>query len=484
MTESEKLPAGEVQGTITGVPKSDLDRAYRALKGKQKSYNKLWDYYDGEQPLTYTSKRLRNIFKNLDTHFSENWCAVVIDAANDRIFLEKVTVEDAGAQAAMDEVWDNLDMDLEAADVHEAALVIGESFLIVWPKVDDQGVQSLEAFYNDPRLCHVFYQSDNPKVKEFAAKWWVDSEKHIRMTLYYKDRLEYYRSNNKQQNVTSVDSFKPFNSGKEDGGEQAPNETGIIPVFHWRLETRKIKSDMGNVIPLQDGINKLVTDMMVAAEFGAFKQRWIISNADTENLKNAPNEIWGVPAGDGQGQQTSVGQFEATDLENYIKGISHLANSVAIISRTPKHYLFGQGGTPSGEALIAMEAPLNKRVDDHIKRFKPVWREVAQFILLLLDKAIERTKITVQFDEAATVQPKTQAEVRESAVRAGIPLKTALRMEGWDDAMIAAMEKDKKEETKSNTENMAVAMLTAQRKFDGGDQEDEGSVGNDEPATE
>jgi len=473
MAESDKLLEGEIQGSITGIPQSDLDRAYRALSGKKDPYNRLWDYYDGNQPLTYTSKRLRNIFKDLDTHFSENWCAVVIDAANDRLALQSIQVEDTGAQTVIDEVWDNLDMDLEALDVHEAALVIGESFLIVWPKVDGEGVLSLEAFYNDPRLCHIFYQSDNPKVKEFAAKWWVDAEKHIRITLYYTDRLEYYRSDKTEQNVSSVASFKPFNPDEVEGGEQAINESGIIPVFHWRLETRKIKSDMGNVIPLQDGINKLVTDMMVAAEYGAFKQRWIISNASTENVKNAPGEIWDVPAGDGSGQQTSVGQFEATDLLNYINGISHLANSAAIISRTPKHFLFEQGGTPSGEALIAMEAPLNKRVDDHIKRFIPVWREVAQYILKLLGKEIERTKITVQFDEAATVQPKTQAEVRESAVRAGIPLKTALRMEGWDDAMLDAMAKDKKEETKSNTDNMAVAMLTAQRKFDGGDAEED-----------
>ena len=46
------------------------------------------------------------------------------------------------------------------------------------------------------------------------------------------------------------------------------------------------------MIPLQNAINKLVTDLMVAAEYGAFMQRWIISNADTSSLKNAPNEIW------------------------------------------------------------------------------------------------------------------------------------------------------------------------------------------------
>ncbi len=48
----------------------------------------------------------------------------------------------------------------------------------------------------------------------------------------------------------------------------------------------------------------------MVGDFGSFPQRYIISNAEIGKLENAPNEIWAIPAGDGVGQQTSVGQFQ------------------------------------------------------------------------------------------------------------------------------------------------------------------------------
>ncbi|GAH41652.1 unnamed protein product, partial [marine sediment metagenome] len=217
------------------------------------------------------------------------------------------------------------------------------------------------------------------------------------------------------------------------------------PFFHYRLERRKVKSDLTNAIPLQNGINKLATDMMVAAEYGAFPQRWVISNTDTEALDNSPDRIWEIAAGDGMGQQTSVGQFGATSLSNYIGAIDSLASTLAIISRTPKHYLFLQSGDPSGEALIAMEAPLTKRCTDHIKQFTPIWQDLARFILKVRNIEVDKKEIIVDFDSPETIQPKTEAEIRKLGREVGIPLNTLLRDEGKDVAWIEQMEKDKKD---------------------------------------
>jgi len=439
----------------------DLDRAYKALAGKLPDYNDIWEYYDGDQPLMYTAKRMLDLFESLDmATFVENWCAVVIDAANDRIRLSGITIEGQDSDALSD-IWEELDMGLEASDAHEAALVIGESYLLVWPEEEKQ----LDAYYNDPRLVHLFYDPSNPRKKWYGAKWWVDSDSFTRMTLYYPDKLEYYRTNKAGKDVASSKAFEPFSPDGTKGGMVAENPYGEVPVFHFRTERRKVKGDLVNVIPLQNAINKLVTDMMVAAEYGAFRQRWIVSNADTSSLKNAPNEIWEVPAGDGVGQQTSLGQFDATDLGNYIKSIDHLASACAIISRTPKHFLFQQGGDPSGEALIAMEAPLNKRCSDHIEKFAPVWKEIAQFMLKVLGKEeIARNDISVNYLKPETIQPKTEAEVRNLGKQAGIPLITLLREEGKDDAWLEQMGKDKEEETKANQQSLGAALLNSIRK--------------------
>ncbi len=438
----------------------DLDRAYKVLAGKLSPYGNIWNYYDGDQPLMYTAKRMRELFDDLDmATFVENWCAVVIDSANDRINLSGITTKDATASKLLEDIWSELDLGLEASDVHEAALVIGESYIIVGEHEEEK----VQVYYNDPRLVHLFYQPGNPKEKWYGAKWWVGGDNHIRMTLYYDDYFEYYRSSKKADNVTSSKAFVLHNPTDEEGGDMPAHEYGQVPIFHYRLERRKVKGDLVNAIPIQNAINKLVTDLMVAAEFGAFKQRYIVSNADTAALKNAPNEIWEIPADDGEGGSVQVGEFDATDLNNYIQSIDHLASAVAIITRTPKHYLFQQGGTPSGEALIAMEAPLNKRCKDHIDKFTPVWKEVAQFILKILGTDVDKKDILVNFDKPETVQPKTEAEIRTHGKNVGIPLKTLLRDEGKDEAWIKQMEKDKKEEQEAAKASLGAALMAGVR---------------------
>lgn len=433
---------------------TDLERAYNALSGKVEGYKTLFSYYDGDQPVMYTASRLAEIFRGIDAVFTENWCAVVIDSTKDRINLSEIVVPDANAET-WKRLWDGSELKLESDDTHEAVLVTGEAFLIAWP--DEENTP--QAYYNDPRLCHVFYDPSNPRVKQFAAKWFVDSDETVKLTLYYPDRLEYYRA---QKDPSSANAFQP-----ED--EPAANEYGEIPVFHFRLGKRTVKSDLKSVIPIQNGINKLLADMMVAAEFGAFKQRYVISNADTAGkLKNKPGEVWDVPAGDGVGQQTQIGELSSTDLDNYLKSIDNLSVAISSITRTPKYYFFSAGSNLSGEALIAMEAPLNKKAQDRIDRFIPVWRDVARFMLKISGEEVDPSEIHVEFDKPATIQPLTDAQILSAYVGAGVPLLTAVRWTGKDEEELAQLEDDMNAaEAKAQT-SLAQGLLEAQRRFNAG----------------
>ena len=440
---------------------SDLERAFNALSAKTGTYNTLWQYADGDHPLTYTNERLREIFRSLDARFTENWCSLVLGACLERIEMQGWQVAgDEVAQAILQALWEGNDLDAQADEVHEAALVCGESFVIVWPDADGQP----QVYYNDPRMVHVFYDDESPSVKTFGAKWWDDADGKRRLTLYYADRLEYYVSLGKKENVDSAAAFMA-----DPETPTAPNPFGEIPVFHFRTSIRTTKSDLKDVIPIQNGINKLLADMMVAAEYGAFKQRYIISNADgTGKLKNAPNEIWDVPAGDGVGQQTQVGEFSATDLRNYLDAIDRLALAVGIITRTPKYYFMVQGGDPSGEALIAMEAPLNKKAAKRISRFVPTWRQVGAFMLKVNGQETPDLMVTPVFAEPTTIQPVTRATIRTAEVGAGIPLTTALRREGWTQEELDAMAADKEAEQAGQAQLQEMMLEEARRRFDQG----------------
>lgn len=404
--------------------KTDMQIAVEALSAKAILYDVWWKYYNGVQSLVYTARNLKDVFSSLDAHFTQNWCAVVVDSVLDRMELRTPTVTDN--QAASDELadlWTAAGLADDEYSVHEDLCVTGEAFVIV-----QDGEDGFDAFYNDARLCHCEYEHENPRKLRFAAKWWIDAERHVRLTLYYADRFEYYVTFNEFTDGSTLTdkSFTPL-----DDTPSERNLRNVIPVFHFRSTPRGARSQMVNVVELQDAINKLLADMMVAAEFGAFKQRYIISqsgitNSDgTSRLQNRPNEIWDIPAGESGMQETSVGEFSPTDLGNYLKSITDLAATIGIISRTPRHYFYAQGGDPSGEALIAMEAPLTRKVSRLQKTIIPVWKDIALYMLRA------EHDIDCTYEEVETIQPLTQANIYKALREAGLPLPTVLKLDGW-----------------------------------------------------
>ena len=68
---------------------TDLKLAALALAEKKKRYDAYWNYYDGRVALRWSAEKIREVFKKL-VNFTENWSAVVIDSAFNRIELESL----------------------------------------------------------------------------------------------------------------------------------------------------------------------------------------------------------------------------------------------------------------------------------------------------------------------------------------------------------------------------------------------------------
>lgn len=448
---------------------SDLERAVQALKTKGREYDLLWRYYDGDQPLRYSTKRLQEVFSRLDVIFTMNWCEVVVNAVLDKLILRRflVTGDDRGTER-LNDLWWRTGMKLDDDDVHLGMLVCGEAFVFVW----DDPEYGLEAYYNDPRLCHIFYEPNHPRVKRLGCKWWMGDDRLTYLNLYYPDRIEYYRTQKRTRDGQSGASAREELSAERfQLVDTRAHKMGLVPIFHFQRTGRGgTHSELSvSVLSLQDAINKLLADMMVAAEFGAFKQRYIISSVSTQGqLRNAPNEIWDIPAGDGYGQDTSVGEFGTTDLANFLDPIEKMATAVAVITRTPRHYFFEKvGSNPSGEALMAMDASLNTKAARYVERLEMAWSAVAAFMLRLDGYGeVDRRAIETIYRDPRTLQPMTQAQSRVANVNAGMPLTTVLRHEGWSDEDIAQMMVDRDAEEAARQDSLARALLEQQRRFD------------------
>lgn len=422
---------------------NDLQKAFQHFKDVQLTYKAYFDYYDGNQPLRYSTERLRTAFDQIKPMFRENWCAVVINAVLDRLELFGWSTADDKLNSVLASFWKESCLALESNEVHESALVCGESFLIGW---QDEGEQP-EFYYNDPRRAAVFYDESHPRIKSFGAKWW-DTDEGCHMMLYYPDHLEHYIADGKaMKDLSEKSKGRGFALS-----EEIPNPYGIIPVFHFRNSLRTIKSDLKDVTEPQDAINKLFCDMMVTAEFGAFPARYVISSAEIDTLNNAPNQIWDLPAGlEGQ-QNTQVGTLEAANLGNYSDQIDHLASAIATITNTPKHYFDKTGAQISGEALITMEAPLVKKVMRKRELFGDTWQEVAVFAAQMLGYTISKNDIEVQWGNAEAEQPLTETDILKGYRSAGLPLKSSLRLSGYTPEEIAIIEQEIAEENENNAD--------------------------------
>jgi hypothetical protein len=205
---------------------------------------------------------------------------------------------------------------------------------------------------------------------------------------------------------------------------------------------------------LQDTINKLFSDMMVVAEFNAFRQRYAITNADISKLINAPQTIWKFPKDDSDVEPTKLGEFSETNLGTYLDTIDKITNAIAIITRTPKHYFYSTGANISGEALMVMEAPLVKKCQQLMDQFEVSWLRLAN-ILVPSDNTV------CIWERPQTEQVLTEAQAMQIMAGMGVPLVTALRRYGWTGDEIEQMLQDQKEEKAKNADLAAQALEIA-----------------------
>jgi hypothetical protein len=428
--------------------KTDLQRAYEGLKAKSKTYKTLLEYYGGDQPLKYSAERLKEAFKLSTVKFTQNWCAVVLDAVLDRLVFKGWDPKDKQANVDIDQFYTRNNIQKISDDVHKNALATGEGF-IVFDKVDNFD----RAFFNDSRLVQVFYDPNNPEKKLFAAKWWKDDIEEItRLNLYYSDRIEKYAT--KESILVSQSSFKMQ-------GDPVDNPYEEIPVIHFNLGY----SELANITTLQDAINKLLSDMMVVGEFNAFKQRWAVTNSDMSKLKSSPQSFFQFPKGAADEENTQVGEFEEANLDMFLSAMDKLASSISVISRTPKHYFESTGANISGEALLVMESPLIKKVRQIQERFSVAWQDCGRFILEHgYGKSVDMSEIITVWDPVETVQPLLKAQEMEAMKRLGIPLKTILRRAGWGADEIEQYEKDAKEEKSNKVTETSLLLEQIRRK--------------------
>lgn len=377
----------------------DIDTALNALAARLPEYQKFVRYYEGDHDLAFATEKFNSAFAGRFSAFADNLSARVVDAVADRLKVTGFGVEEGGDSsitALAQQVWDFNRMDQRAGEVHTEALTTGDAYVIVWP--DDKGNPIL--YPNDADIVTVKHDMEHPGVVLWAAKLWREDDGSYRLNMYYPDRLEKYVTKaGRTEGPSKADNFDEYKETETEPWPFVyPWGAGVVPVFPFSANSkigRAGRSEMKQVIPLQDALNKSVADMMVAMEFAALPQRWIagvefeideLTGEPKNYLKMAVDRVWAF-----LNEKTTTGQFPAADLSQFITVQEKFRAEIARVSATPMHYFMLESGSwPSGEALKTAEAPFVAKVEDRQTSFGNSWENVMQFAIYLIQKAAVR----------------------------------------------------------------------------------------------
>lgn len=362
-----------------GTPMWWLDQGIKALQARAPQVARLQNYYDGSHPLAFASKKFADAFGGLFSQFADNWCELVVDAVEERLTVQGFRFGD-GVDADTDawHIWQRNGLDAESQICHTETLVCASAAAMVWAGADGLAEITIE----HPEQMVVFCSSTNRRIRLAAVKRWADDDGYLRANVYLPDMLWKYQSREKTGTWTGGDPrWAEWTVGDET--QHVPNPLGVVPVVPFANRSRLIRpprSEIANVIPINDGINKLVADMLVASEYAAMPQRWVtgldIEVDEETNQPIAPFKVELDKILQATDPATKFGQFSAADLGNYTAAIEMLVQHVASQTRTPPHYFYLSGQFPSGESIKSAETGLVSKAARKQLHFGESWEEV------------------------------------------------------------------------------------------------------------
>ena len=219
-----------------------------------------------------------------------------------------------------------------------------------------------------------------------------------------------------------------------------------IPVFHF-ANTAEIgtfgKSELIQAIPIQNGLNKAVLDMLVAMEFSSFRQRWVSglevdydeSGEVIPPFKNGVDRLWLS-----SNPQATFGDFDTTDLDQFLKVKDSFRVDMASVTGTPLHYFLQSiRGFASGEALGRAEARFLAKVRDRQRSFGQVWGRLMSFALGIAASGDSSIRLRTLWEDPA---PMSERELLENLVlkkQLGLSAEQALIEAGYGRSDISQM---------------------------------------------
>jgi hypothetical protein len=435
----------------------------RNLTEDLEELDKFRSYYEGDQELNFASQNFIDAFGSDFVDFRSNWMEVVISAMEERLDLQRINIrseEGSVEEDVSDSVDDALflnEFEELQLDLYNGALVEGMSYVIVWP--DELLGARIDANYAQNVL--ITYSSIDSRVIERAIKRWVTDDGGQRLTLYTRDFIYKYKVD--PFGNQDPEDVQPRDTGWEElpielSGDPSwplPNPFGEVPIVEFH--NKGWKSELRDLVPLQDALNMDMRKIMVAGEYYATPIDYMVtSNEEPDGgWRNEPGYIRTIqPEVDFEGNvlPVQVGRLMPSDPTKPLAIVETYLQHIAAISKTPSYYFYlsskqgGRGDAPSGEALRVAETGLLKKVQMLQRLWGVRWLRVARLVEMALSGGSGSEEDVPIRGEAVWTHPMAHflsillEEARQMIHDLGLPAKMAWEHIGLTEDQIADAE--------------------------------------------
>ncbi|GAA4756033.1 phage portal protein [Gordonia alkaliphila] len=387
-------------------------------------YDENERYYSGRQALAFLAPESRDALGDRFGRMASNIPRLAITSLTERLRVTGFSGVD---------VWDDWlrnDLDQQSTIAHREALLLGASYAIVWadqfgrPKVTIESARQVTVI-TDPGTRQIVA----------ALKRW-ETETTTEAVLYGPHEIVRLRA---EQTGATTAGFNVV--------ETLANPLGIVPVVRLTNSDRLLDdgvSEIEDLKPLIDALNKLLTDMLVTSEYVGRPRRWA-TGIEMEEDEDG-NEINPIPEGDramiSENPDSKFGQLESADLGGYESAVRILLGQIMAVSALPAHYIGQLTATPpSADALRAAEASLTARAQARQQVFGRAWEQVARLIIAVRD-GIDPLMVEprVIWADPATRSIAQEADAVVKLFSSGLlPADYALQRLGYGDDEILAI---------------------------------------------
>lgn len=344
------------------TPEQAIDRA-RQLHGQREAERHRLDevrrYWMGRQKLPAVIPSASPDEVRILARLSRvNVVGIVVESLAQSLAVEGFRAEREVKDADIWEVWQANKLDARQSIVHRAVLAYGVAYSVVTPGKPVPVIRGLS-----PRRLTTLYGGDTDwptyALEARAPKAWR----------LYDDECVYelsgdgdmFQLDTQSEHGAGITPVVRYLEVQDPDWDDEPTTEVAAGAY---AQDRQVIGQVASLMTIQDQIDLITFNLLVAQHYSAFRQRFVIGwlAPDEQTRMKMGASTWLTFEDDPT--QVKVGNLDVTPLDGYLANRESSFRQAAALSQTPAHELVGDLVNLSAEALAAAEAGRDRKVAD------------------------------------------------------------------------------------------------------------------------